>query len=55
MAVTLGPRVAGIAVMPMPILIVLAIGLSVGVSLLASFLPASSAARLDPCATFQEV
>lgn len=55
LAVVLGPRVAGIAVLPMPTLVLLAIGLSVGVALLASCLPARSAARLDPCATFQEV
>ncbi len=55
LAVTLGPRVAGIPVLPMPPLVLWALGISVGVALLASFLPARSAARLDPCATLQEV
>ncbi len=55
LAVTLGPRVAGIIVLPMPMLVLVAIGLSVGVALLASCLPARRAARLDPCATLQEV
>jgi len=55
LAVTFGPRLAGIAVMPMPVLIVWAIGISVIVALLASCLPARNAARLDPCATFQEI
>ncbi len=54
-AVILGPRLAGIAVLPMPMLVLPAVGLSVGVALLASCLPARRAARLDPCATFQEV
>jgi len=54
-AVTLGPRLAGIAVMPMPVLALWAVGLSVGIALLASCLPACNAARLDPCDTFQEV
>jgi putative ABC transport system permease protein len=55
LAVTLGPRLVGIPILPMPILIVWAVGLSVGIALLASCLPARSAARLDPCATLQEV
>ncbi len=55
LAVILGPRLVGIPILPMPILIVWAVGLSVGIALLASCLPARSAARLDPCATLQEV
>ncbi len=55
LAVTLGPRVAGIPVLPMPVLILWAIGISVSIALAASCLPARSAARLDPCATFQEI
>ncbi len=54
-AVTFGPRVAGIAVMPMPELVPWAVGLSVGIALVASCLPARNAACLDPCATFGEV
>lgn len=55
LALTLGPRLAGIAVLPMPSLIAWAVGISVAISLLASCLPARSAARLDPCTTLQEV
>ena len=55
LAMTLGPRLAGIAVLPMPGLIFWAAGISVGIALLASCLPARNAARLDPCATIQEV
>jgi len=55
LAVTFGPRLAGIVVMPMPGLVLWAVGLSVGIALVASCLPARNAARLDPCATFQEL
>lgn len=55
LAVTLGPRLAGVVVLPMPILAAWAMAISVGISLVASFFPARRAARLDPCATFQEV
>jgi putative ABC transport system permease protein len=55
LAMALGPRLAGIPVLPMPILILWAIGISVAIALLASFFPARRAARLDPCATLQEV
>jgi putative ABC transport system permease protein len=39
----------------MPLLALLAVGISVGLALVASYFPARRAARLDPCATFQEV
>jgi putative ABC transport system permease protein len=55
LAVTLGPRLAGVVVLPMPLLAFLAIGVSVALTLAASFFPARRASRLDPCATFQEV
>ena len=55
LAVGLGPRLAGVPVLPMPMLALWAIGLSVGITLLASYFPAKRAARLDPCATFREV
>lgn len=55
LAVTLGPRLAGIAVLPMPVLVFWAVGIAVGISLAASYLPARSAARLDPCTTLQEM
>jgi len=55
LAVALGPRLAGIPVLPMPVLVVWAIGISVVIALAASYFPARRAARLDPCATLQEV
>jgi len=55
LAVTLGPRLAGVPVLPMPMLAVWAVVISVGIALAASYFPARRAARLDPCATFQEV
>jgi putative ABC transport system permease protein len=55
LAVTAGPRLAGVPVLPMPVLALWAVGISVGVTLLASFFPARRAARLDPVTSFQEV
>lgn len=55
LAVTLGPKLAGVPVLPMPILILWAVGISAGIALTASFFPARRAARLDPCTTFQEI
>ena len=55
LAVTFGPKLAGIPVLPMPVLVLWAVGISVGIALVASCLPARNAARLDPCATFQEI
>lgn len=55
MAMTLGPRLAGVPVLPMPLLALWAVLISVGLTLVASFLPALRAAHLDPCATFQEI
>jgi len=55
LAVALGPRLAGIPVLPMPVLVAWALGISVAVALAASYFPARRAARLDPCATLQEV
>ncbi|MFG0268241.1 MAG: ABC transporter permease [Rhodopirellula sp. JB055] len=55
LAVTLGPRLANVPVLPMPMLAVWAIGISVGTTLLASYFPARNAARLDPVTSFKEV
>jgi len=55
LAVTLGPRLAGVTVLPMPTLALWAIGVSIGITFLASFFPARRAASLDPVAAFQEV
>ena len=55
LAMVLGPQLAGIRVWPMWELAIAAMVVSVGLTLVASFFPARSAARLDPCATFQEV
>lgn len=55
LAIIMGPQLAGVPVLPMPLLAIWAILISVGLALVASFFPAWRAARLDPCATFQEV
>jgi putative ABC transport system permease protein len=55
LAVILGPKLAGIIVLPMPTLVIWAVLISVVISLAASYFPARRAARLDPCSTLQEV
>jgi putative ABC transport system permease protein len=55
LAVVLGPKIAGVPVLPMATLILLAVAIAVPLALLASYLPARRAARLDPCTTLQEV
>jgi putative ABC transport system permease protein len=55
LAVALGPKLAGVPVLPMPVLALWAVGISAGITLAASYFPARRAARLDPVATFQEV
>lgn len=55
LAVTLGPRLAGVRVLPMPSLAIWSVILTAAITLAASYLPARQAARLDPCATFQEI
>jgi putative ABC transport system permease protein len=54
LAVILGPRLAGVTVLPMPTLLLWAIGISVAITLAASYFPARRAARLDPSTTLQE-
>jgi putative ABC transport system permease protein len=55
LAVTLGPKLAQIPVLPMPILMIWAIAISTGIALAASYFPACHAAYLDPSATILEV
>ena len=55
LAVMLGPQIAGVPVLPMPVLALWAVGTSTGLAVVASYFPARRAARLDPCATFQEI
>lgn len=55
LAMVLGPQLAGVPVLPIPLLALWAVLISVGLALVASYFPARRAARLDPCATFQEI
>ena len=55
LAVTLGPKLAGVTVLPMPMLSLWAVAISVGIALVASYIPARRAALLDPVATFREI
>lgn len=55
LAVTLGPKLAGVPIMPLPVLLVWATGISVILALIASYFPARNASKLDPCATLQEI
>ncbi len=54
-AVILGPLIAGVPVLPIPYLFFVALGLSVGITLVASYFPARYATNLDPCTVLQEV
>ncbi len=55
LAAVLGPKLAGVPVLPMPTLALSAILVSSGLALAASYFPARRAARLDPSATLQEI
>jgi len=55
LAMTLGPRLAGIPVLPMWTLLIWGTGLSLAIALAASYFPARRAAHLDPSAVLQEV
>jgi putative ABC transport system permease protein len=55
LSVTLGPRIAGVPVLPMPVLALWAVGISTAIALAASYFPARRAAGLDPCASLPEV
>ena len=54
-AITLGPRIAGVRVLPMAQLAPLAVGVAVAVCVAASYFPARRAARLDPSIALQEI
>jgi putative ABC transport system permease protein len=51
----LGPQIAGVKVLPIPLLFVWAVVIAVGISVIASFLPARRAAKLDPALILQEI
>jgi len=55
MAAILGPRVAGVPVLPMLAPLFWAVGVAVVVCVAATYLPARRAARLDPSAALQEI
>ncbi|MCB9769419.1 MAG: ABC transporter permease [Candidatus Omnitrophica bacterium] len=55
LAVTMGPRLAGVPVLPMPMLALWAVVISVLIALAASYFPARRAARIDPSQSLQEV
>jgi len=55
LAVVLGPKLAGIIVLPMPTLVIWAVVISIIIALVASYFPARRAARLDPCSSLQEI
>lgn len=54
LAVALGPRLLDVNVSPSWMAPLVGIAAAIGVSLLASYLPARTAARLDPCTCFRE-
>lgn len=51
----LGPQIAGVKVLPIPLLFVWAVVIAVGISVIASYLPARRAAKLDPALILQEI
>lgn len=55
LAALLGPRLAGVPVLPMVTPLLWAVGVAVGVCVAATYWPARRAARLDPSAALQEV
>ncbi len=55
LAVILGPRIAGVPVLPILWLAPAAIGIATVIAVLASYFPARRAARLDPTLALQEI
>ena len=51
----LGPQIADVKVMPVPMLFVWALIIAVGVSVIASYFPARKAAKIDPALILQEI
>ncbi len=51
----LGPQIAGVKVLPVPLLFVWALIIAVGVSVIASYFPARKAAKIDPALILQEI
>ena len=54
MAVILGPRIAGVTVLPLPIYAVYSVIISTVIALLASAVPAGSATKVDPSLIMKE-
>jgi putative ABC transport system permease protein len=54
-AVMIGPQWAGVVVLPLPGLAVMAVGAATLLAVMAAYWPARQAAKLDPCLCFQEV
>jgi putative ABC transport system permease protein len=54
-AILLGSRWAGVAVSPLPDFLLIALAAALAITTLAAYLPARSAARLDPCRCFSDV
>ena len=54
-AMILGPQLAGLQVSPMPLYLLLSVGVAVLIALLGSILPVYLAARFDPAVIMQEV
>jgi putative ABC transport system permease protein len=51
----LGPQIADVKVLPVPLLFVWALLIAVGVSVVASYFPARRAAKIDPALILQEI
>jgi putative ABC transport system permease protein len=54
-AILLGSRWAGVAITPLPDLLLIAIASALAITTAAAFWPARKAARLDPCSCFSDV